>query len=585
MTLTALRHRLARTATDPAAPLPRLPLAVFQLAGSQATMGAQHGALQRAIGGHAPVQDYYPRMTARLLRGSEAGWLERRVPLLVAPMVAQARRLLAAGRPREYRARSAAFCAALGLPARHSQHMLTIDVLQNLIGLAGRLGVGPFAELVQPAAVPACSTLAVWGDASEQGRLLHARNLDFPGAGVWDTRPSVVFCSPERGLRYGFVSARGADLPGVTAFNEAGLVLTTHTRFTHRVGLSGASLVDLGHRIISSARTLEQAVQVASEHPSAAGWGLLVSSAEERDALLIEVAPGRLEVVRPTPGQPWAVSTNLYQAPPLRVGEVGIAPGWQIQAWGRWRVLLRTAHKAFAGAPLDVPGLTTLLGSHEDPDVPGFTRAAGGVLAQSTSVQSVVVDPERRCLHVSVGRCPTGHGPYVEVGWEWGPGPGVRQLADASSAAPAPGSRPPQAAYQRFLQAARLEAVGAAPEHTERALLQASELDPDDPTYRLLSGGVWLRRRQASRALQEFEAGLQQERSPYCRGRLHLWAARAALVAGQPGLAAAHRSKLACLAHPLLGPLQQAAAAEVERPANARRLARVGLHVQLGDIG
>ena len=78
-----------------------------------------------------------------------------------------------------------------------------------------------------------CSSLAVWGDATVDGELRHARNFDFPGATMWDTAPAVVFCEPTDGLRYGFVTTRGVDAPGITCFNEAGLTLTVHTRF-HR---------------------------------------------------------------------------------------------------------------------------------------------------------------------------------------------------------------------------------------------------------------------------------------------------------------------------------------------------------------
>lgn len=588
MSRLSLLRRLYAPTRDPGAVLPLLPLAVFRLAGSQAEMGAQHGALQRAIGGHEPVLDYYARLTARLLRGSEAGWLDRQLPLLVRPAVRGARRWLSAKRPAELRARSAAFFRSLGLPAGHAQHLVAIDVLQNLVGVAGRHELGSFGPLVRASAPAGCSTLAAWGPATVDGRLLHARNLDFPGAGVWETRPTVVFCEPERGLRYGFVAARGADLPGVTAFNEAGLVVTTHTRIHQRVALSGASLVDLGHEIARRASTLQEAVQVASERPSAAGWGLLVSSASERRALLIELVPDQLEVVHPAAGEPWSASTNLYQAGPLQEGEVGLAPGWQIQAWGRLRGLRRAAQRALAGAPLDVGSLQTLLGSHEDPEVDGWTRAAGGVLAQSTSVQSVVVDADMRCLHLSVGRCPTGHGPYVRVPWCWDGAPGVHQLRADDPGAPPTETAPPAwdtPAFQRFLRAARLEALGANPRRTEEALLQATQLAPEDPTYRLLAGGVRLRQGAPVSALQDFEAALEQERSPFCVGRLRLWAARAAAAGGRQGLAAALRRDLEAMQHPLLGALQHAAATEVSRPLSRRRLRKVSLHVQLGDIG
>jgi hypothetical protein len=57
------------------------------------------------------------------------------------------------------------------------------------------------------AATPACSTVVVWGAASSDGALRHARNFDFPGNGVWDAAPTLVLCAPTGGQRYGSVSA------------------------------------------------------------------------------------------------------------------------------------------------------------------------------------------------------------------------------------------------------------------------------------------------------------------------------------------------------------------------------------------
>ena len=51
----------------------------------------------------------------------------------------------------------------------------------------------------------AVATLLVQG-----GTLKHARNFDFPGIGVWDQAPEVVLCDPDEGVRYGFVTSRGA---------------------------------------------------------------------------------------------------------------------------------------------------------------------------------------------------------------------------------------------------------------------------------------------------------------------------------------------------------------------------------------
>ena len=157
--------------------------------------------------------------------------------------------------------------------------MLVMDLFQNVVAMAARSGLTPTAKLSAQALPPACSTLMVWGRASADGALRHARNFDFPGIGLWDRAPCVVFCEPDQGLRYGFLSTRGADAPGITCFNEAGISVTMHTRFHRSVAFSGAGVVDLGHEIVRSASSLEEAIEIACRQPTMSTWGIAISSA------------------------------------------------------------------------------------------------------------------------------------------------------------------------------------------------------------------------------------------------------------------------------------------------------------------
>ena len=68
---------------------------------------------------------------------------------------------------------------------------------------------------------------------------------------------------------------------------------------------------------------------------------------------------------------------------------------------------------------LGVEDAMALLASHEAGDVPGWERMTGDCLAQSISVQSVVVDAERQAVWISVGSAPTSKGPWHCVPWQW----------------------------------------------------------------------------------------------------------------------------------------------------------------------
>ncbi len=545
------------------------PLLVLQLAGTQAEMGHQHGELLARAGGYGETVAFYRRMP-EILMGKERGGLPE--PLL-RPLVRFALLGLHRGRPPELRERSRAFFEALGYPRRFSHHLFVMDLLQNVVGLAGHFGIGASRRLLANAAIPACSSVAVWGRASRDGTLRHARNFDFPGTGIWEQQPTVVFNSPDRGLRYGFVATRGADTPGVTAFNEAGLTLGAHTRFHRHVRFSGAGIVDLGHEIIRRAETLADAARIARERKVASTWGLLVSSAREKSAALLEVTGRAVEVIRPAPGEDFLVQTNRYRSAALREWEVAPMTGFLANSDGRARAL---RSRVLASSGLDAGDLRAALGGRECPET-AEERPCGGVLAQPISVQSVVTEPEARVLHVSVGPSPTGLGPWALVPMKW-------ESVGSRVVEPPEAEKGAGAAHAAFVAAVGLDGRGAPRSEVAAALERVVTLDPEEPIYRLLAGALALRSGDASRALEHFRRGLVGERAPFRRATLLLWAARAARVGGRVEEARVFTAELLAVEHPLAHDLKAQARREGERALPARKLGRIVVNLVFPDV-
>ncbi len=568
------------TSTNVAGPAPApascppLPLLVLSLRGSQAEMGAQHGRLLREAGGHEAAIAFYPGLPERLLRGG----LEYPVDRLVERWGGALKGLLLGRmerqRPADYLERTRAFNEALGWPRSHSRHLLVMDLFQNVVGLIGRLGLAPLSRRASAAALPACSTLAVWDGASAGGELRHARNFDFPGIGIWDRAPVVAFCAPERGVRYGFVTTRGADLPGVTAFNEAGLTVTAHTRFHRDIRFTGAAVVDLGHDIVRRAESLADAVAIARERPVSSSWGLAVSSARERRAVVIETAGSQIEVVEPR--QDHLTCANRYRHAATRRGEVDASAAWAEHSDAREQRLHDLVEHGRSRGGLERHDLEQVLADQTDPDAPARTRGAGGVVSQPATVQSIVAEPARRALHVSVGPAPTSQGPFVRVPWSWDAPVGAVVAADVA---------PPRRAdaYARYVEAARLDVHTHDLAAVLAELAAAVALEPDDPSYRFLAGCLSLREGQAERALAHLEHGLLHEVAPFRRGQLGFWAARAADVARRPERAAALRAELLASPDPRLVELRSSAARDRSRPFDARRARRIQLNMMVCD--
>ncbi len=564
-------------------------LLVLRLRGSQAEMGRQHGRILRDRGGHEAAIDYYRDLPARLLFGTRGGGpLVSVLRRLTAPVLDLLLRRLDRDRPAPYRERTLAFMEAIGRDVADARALLVMDLFQNAVGVAGRLGLGPFAG---EAAAPACSSLAVWGRASRGGGLGLGRNFDFPGVGIWDRAPVLVFCEPDAGLRYGFVTTRGADVAGVTAFNEAGLVLGSHTRLHREVAFSGLGIVDLVHDLARRAATLDEVVALARERPVASTFGIIVASGRERRAVSLETTAAGVAVVEPAPGEDFLAVTNHYCGPAATRGELAPCAGFGVNTRARARRLREVAARGQAALGLDGPDLARLLGDCVDPEDPAEERAAGSVVSQPTTVQSTVFKPDAEAIHVSVGPCPTGLGPYVRVPWRWTGDVGWEELGaepEPETGIRAPCSRfasgPAAEAYARMVHAFRVILDDRDFAAARTALEGACALDPAEPRYRFLAGTIALREGDARAALAHLERGLATEGAPFRRGNLLLWAARAAHESGDAARAGEHRAALLATSDPRLASHRRAAEAEAVRPFPARRLRRIAVNFLAADV-
>ncbi|MGN6105024.1 MAG: C45 family autoproteolytic acyltransferase/hydrolase, partial [Kofleriaceae bacterium] len=461
----------------------------------------------------------------RLVRGVANAWQAR----------------LARERPRELAARTRAFAEAVReREARHDARLAqrtfaTMDSLQNCIALVGRAQLGPFGDAATAratvAAVPACSSVIAWGEATEDGELAFARNFDFHGVGVWDAAPAFVVCAPDRGQRYGFFTTRGADVPAVTVVNEAGLVIAPHTRFHRGVTWGGAMIVDLVHEIARRAETLADAIAIARERPASSSWGVAVGSARERSAIVLELAGRHLDVVRPPAGASFLVCANRYRSAALQDGELAASSAWAIHSERREQ-RLRAQVEARPG-PLGPRELAALLGDRHDVAAPDRTRRFGAIVASPVNVHAVVVAPAARRAWLGVDRAPVCEGAWAEIAWQWdGPTGGWEPGALAGTGFEVTARdgfvAPQDPATRHVHDAARAwddeHDAGAALASIERAI----DADPADPSLRLSAAWLALRLDARERAIAHVRAGLSTETEPYRRGQLLLWGARAA---------------------------------------------------------
>lgn len=559
------------------------PPILLRLRGNQAQMGAQHGRLLVEVGGYEHMMSFYPRMASAML--SLAIPHAFRSPArhaLQAALTVGAERLDRARRRKfpEYAARTDALLDAGGLRRSYSRSLGVMDVLQNTVAVFGRMGLlAPTGLSV--AAIPACTSLAVWGESSSDGHLRHARNFDFPGAGVWDRAPAVVLCDATDGLRYGFVTTRGADVPGVTAFNEAGISLTAHTRFHRDVNLDGVNVIDFGHELIRRCRTLPEVREHAAKLRTASTWGFLVSSAQEQRAMVVETTGSAVRFVEPRPGASHLAQANRYLDPDLAQGEVTSSHSFAVDSDARYTRADGAVERH--GGKLDRAALERLLGDSADPGAPdphADDRLAGNCIVSAMAVKSVVFEPEANRLRMSIGPAPTGLGPWIDVPYAWdGPVECVELSAEVATH-----DDPRALAMRLYVAATRAHLDGAAPRQVLALLERAIAAAPTEPNYRFLAAMFALQLGDLETSATHLERALEREHGGYRRALLLIWHARVLAAAGRRSEAdRAWRGLQRVPDADGVAPLRAAGLAESRRPLSRWRLSMVVPDIFLVD--
>lgn len=545
----------------------------IRLVGDEPTLGAQHGAIVQELGGRDDLAGFYPGMAGRLLSIKSPQPLRAPLRAVLQPVLAaQAGRLHKARQQRfpELVRRSEQGIRAAGLPPGLARWLTVMDVFQNTVGHVASLRM-PGLTGLRPVGVGMCSSLAVWGRASADTSLRHARNFDFPGIGVWDAAPTVVFCRPisPGALRYGFVTSLGVDLPGVTGFNEAGITVTAHTRIHMNVDADGVSIGDLGHELVRSCRTLNEAIATARALGSSSTWGLLVSSAAERDAVLIETTGKAVRITRPGADHHLAC-TNRYRHPELARGEILTSPVFALDSDARFATL----EAAAARGGLTADELQELLATAVDPSAATGTEAehiTGSCIASPLTVQSVVVEPEQGRVRVASGRAPTARGPWTVVPWAWDGPAGVVATEEVAVAAPVSGL---DRATADYTEAVRLDVDGAPAARMRARLHAAAAAAPREPQLQFLGALAALNDGDLDLAEDRLERGISVQTVPWRRAQLLRWSARVAEARGHLAGARERRSQVDELGHGARH-VREEVAADRRRPSTAASLRRV----------
>lgn len=418
-----------------------------------------------------------------------------------------------------------------------------------------------------------CTSAIAWGTGTADGKMYHARNLDYHGVKSWPSSKAVIFHEPDDGYRFVSVAAAGITMGGVTAMNEAGVTLTVHQHmFTDRTALGGIPIGVVGDIVMRKASNADEALAILEQYRPIACWTYLVGDSKRKEVLCFEENPERRAAFRYGPEHGVFGYANIYLDPQLGASEVNLYGSYWRHNHGRHRRANELlAHQKGNHNALSV---AHVIGDPGDPRC----RIRDSI-AMVMTVGSVVFCPDDQMVWVGTGEAPTSRSVYEPFSLTTEDHhPKTIRLAVGTDE-----PKPSAEAFEWYRRAYVAYTEDGQPQIAQNCLQKACEQMPNQALYHFLYGLLSLKMGEWAAAHTAFgQAITLGHPDPERVAAFYLWRGRCRDVMGQRDDALLdYRAALGHYADP---PVHRAARKGLKRAYTGRAAKSVHPDMGLADV-
>ncbi|MCB0756531.1 MAG: peptidase C45, partial [Flavobacteriales bacterium] len=248
---------------------------------------------------------------------------------------------------------------------------------------------------LQDLSIVGCSSFAVWDGFSEDSSLIVARNFDFYMGDEFAKNKLVLFTKPDSG--FAFASVTWAGFMGVVSgMNEHGLTVTLNAAKSEIPDGAKTPISILAREILQYAKNIDEAYEIARARQTFVSESILIGSAEDHSAAVIEKSPDRIDIYRSANSQ--LICTNHYQSDEFKDDEVNLLNIRNSDSEYRYKRLSQMIERDSA---INLTSAVEILRNQRGLDDADLGMGNPKAINQLLAHHGIVFQPEKRLMWVS----------------------------------------------------------------------------------------------------------------------------------------------------------------------------------------